>query len=148
MRSIRATKVKRVGPSGGSRLRALARATRVQISKKEPAAREHAIPFTNEGIFYAKGKFSVSSATGRTRCGKRAADHALSLRWRIFDYGTGTCAHAARDDRNLRPRRREGRADRCHSDYSTERIEGCFALSNFRWRVTRIFRRPGSAEAR
>src|SRR6266496_3688864 len=132
MRSIRAIKVKRMGAPEGPRPRTLSRAPRVQISKKEPDARELAILFTNEGIFYAKGKFSISSATGRTRCGERAADHAVSLRWQIFDYGTGTCAQAARDDRNLRPRRREGRADRCHSVYHTERVEGCFALSTFR----------------
>src|SRR6266550_9453729 len=126
-------KVKCMDAPGGPRPGTLARAPRVQISKKEPAAREHAIPFTNEGIFYAKGKFSISSAMGgRTRCGERAADHAVGLRWRIFDYGTGTCTHAARDDHNLRPRRREGRADRCHSVYHTERVEGCFALSTFR----------------
>ena len=84
------------------------------------------------GYFDGKEKFSISSATGRTRCGERPADHAVGLRGRIFDYGTRTCAHAARGDRNLRARRREGRADRCHSVYHTEPVEGCFALSTFR----------------
>jgi hypothetical protein len=49
-------KVKRMGAPGGQRPRTLARAPRVQISKKEPTACEHAILFKNEVHFSCEGE--------------------------------------------------------------------------------------------
>src|SRR6266478_2717193 len=89
--------------------------------------------FSKRGHFCAKGKFSISSATGRrTHCGERAADDAVGLCGQAFVSGAGTCSTTARGEHELRAHRRKGRANRRNSVYHSECVENRSAVSAFR----------------